>query len=231
MGDDELEPRYVRQRAELKALVRREARAKSSLGAALGARRGRTRAAMTGPALATLVERSVRALNEGDFPSAGNVVDSFNRDAMERHVASYVAALDAVRLPAEEEALTTAHRDAATRAATEGFRRDRFGRGAVTVKSLRARLEEIRDARLEKNAFVSGHECEALATSCEESLVGLQTMRLPSLRKSRRLRQRRVRTSSSAKCGDPPTRPTPPASRGASSASAPRSRSRTTRGC
>ena len=76
---------------------------------------------------------------------------------MERHVASYVAALDAVRLPAEEEALTTAHRDVATRA-TEGFRRDRFGRGAVTVKSLRARLEEIRDARLEKNAFVSGHE-------------------------------------------------------------------------
>ena len=61
-------------------------------------------------------------------------------------MASYVAALDAVRLPAEEEALTTAHRDAATRA-TEGFRRDRFGRGAVTVKSLRARLEEIRDAR------------------------------------------------------------------------------------
>jgi hypothetical protein len=182
MGDDELEPRYVRQRAELKALVRREARAKSSLGAALGAAAGADSGRMTGPALATLVERSVRALNEGDFPSAGNVVDSFNRDAMERHVASYVAALDAVRLPAEEEALTTAHRDAASRA-TEGFRRDRFGRGAVTVKSLRARLEEIRDARLEKNAFVSGHECEALATSCEEALVGLQTMRLPSLRK------------------------------------------------
>ena len=145
MGDDELEPRYVRQRTELKALVRREARAKSSLGAALGAA-GADSGRMTGPALATLVERSVRALNEGDFPSAGNVVDSFNRDAMERHVTSYVAALDAVRLPAEEEALTTAHRDAATRA-TEGFRRDRFGRGAVTVKSLRARLEEIRDAR------------------------------------------------------------------------------------
>ena len=71
MGDDELEPRYVRQRAELKALVRREARAKSSLGAALGAA-GADSGCMTGPALATLVEPPARALNEGDFPSAGN---------------------------------------------------------------------------------------------------------------------------------------------------------------
>ena len=202
MGDDELEPRYVRQRAELKALVRREARAKSSLGAALAPPPGRTRAAAV--PRGALVERSVRRSTRV-FPSAGNVVDSFNRDAMERHVASYVTSLDAVRLPAEEEALTTAHRDAASRA-TEGFRRDRFGRGAVTVKSLRARLEEIRDARLEKNAFVSGHECEALATSCEEALVGLQTM--TSVASQFDDSARRARTIRATIVG-PSTRPTP----------------------
>ena len=68
---------------------------------------------MTGPALAALIERSVTALNEGDFPSAGNVVDSFNRDALERHMASYASAMDGVRLPVDEEALTSTHRLAA----------------------------------------------------------------------------------------------------------------------
>ena len=74
MGDDELEPRYVRQRAELKALVRREARAKSSLRAArIGAGGADLGACMTAvPPLATLVERP-RALNEGDCSERGNV--------------------------------------------------------------------------------------------------------------------------------------------------------------
>ena len=41
----------------------------------------------------------------------------------------------------------------------------------------------MQDMSLEKNAFLSGKECETLATTCEEELVSLQTMRLPSLRK------------------------------------------------
>ena len=84
---------------------------------------------MTGPALAALIERSVSALNEGDFPSAGNVVDSFNRDALERHVASYVVAMDGVRLPVDEDALTSTHRQAAAKA-VEGFEKlARLGHG------------------------------------------------------------------------------------------------------
>ena len=53
-------------------------------------------------------------------------MDSFNRDALERHVASYVVAMDGVRLPVDEDALTSTHRQAAAKA-VEGFRRDRFG--------------------------------------------------------------------------------------------------------
>jgi hypothetical protein len=77
---------------QLRALVRREARAKSALvstllggggggGGAIGGvgLDGANDGLMSGPALATLIERSVKALNEGDFPCAGNVVDSFNR--------------------------------------------------------------------------------------------------------------------------------------------------------
>ena len=186
LRDDELEPAYVEQRDQLRRIITQSAKAKAHVEipgsapskTALGSATG----LMTGPALAALIERSVSALNEGDFPSAGNVVDSFNRDALERHVASYVVAMDGVRLPVDEDALTSTHRQAAAKA-VEGFRRDRFGRGAVTTAALRRKLAEMLEQRKEKNAFVSGKECETLATTCEEELVGLQTMRLPSLRK------------------------------------------------
>lgn len=184
LADDQLEPSYVAQREQLRALVRREARAKSTVATLVGGGGdgGGGGGLMTGPALATLIERSVRALNEGDFPSAGNVVDSFNRDALERHLAGYQAALEAVRLPALDEELLRAHEAAAYRA-LEGFRRDRFGRGAVTAAALKRRAEALYAARAEKNAFASGRECESLSSACEEELVGLQSMRLPSLRK------------------------------------------------
>ena len=53
----------------------------------------------------------------------------------------------------------------------------------MTVASLKARMEELYTARREKNSFASGRECERLSSVCEEELVGLQVMRLPSRRK------------------------------------------------
>ena len=119
LSDDQLEPGYVEQREKLKAHVRASAVAKPSIGAALAsgfetasnerfretpdARRESAELAMTGVELAALIERSVAALNEGDFPTAGSVVDAFNRDAMERRVEAYERALNAVALPAEAE--------------------------------------------------------------------------------------------------------------------------------
>ena len=112
---------------------------------------------MTGPSLAALIERSVTALNEGDFPSAGNVVDSFNRDALERHMASYASAMDGVRLPVDEEALTSTHRLAAAKAVKD-FRRDRFGRGADDCGAASQAGRDARAAEGEKRVSV-GKEC------------------------------------------------------------------------
>ena len=92
LRDDQLEPGYVEQREKLKAHVRASAVAKPSIGAALASgfetasnerfretpdarRRESAELAMTGVELAALIERSVAALNEGDFPTAGSVVD------------------------------------------------------------------------------------------------------------------------------------------------------------
>ena len=187
LKDTELDATYVKQRTKLSKLVLEHAKAKDGLGDLLdrggnggvGAGGGKY---MTGPTLAALIERSVKALNEGDFPSAGNVVDSFNRDALERHLGTYAAALESVALPAREEALRSEHERAAS-AATAAFKKERFGRGRVTTASLKTRLQEMYDARVEKNAFASGRECEQSAGACEDGLVALQTMRLPSLHK------------------------------------------------
>ena len=168
-------PACVRQRTGSRGSSRRPQRQ----GARRSVAPARRRRVMTGPALAALIERSVTALNEGDFPSAGNVVDSFNRDALERHMASYASAMDGVRLPVDEEALTSTHRLAAAKA-MEGFRRDRFGRGAVTTAALRRKLGEMRQRR--RKTFLVEEECET-SLDVQEELVGLQTMRLPSLRK------------------------------------------------
>ena len=201
LRDDQLEPGYVEQREKLKAHVRASAVAKPSIGAALASGETAGKAvtkrlrekpdallpesaelAMTGVALAALIERSVAALNEGDFPTAGSVVDAFNRDAMERRVEAYERALNAVALPAEAEALRETHAGA-KKAQISLFRAERFGRGAVTARALAQKLDALFDLALERNAFASGKACDALASACEETLVKMSNMRLPSLRK------------------------------------------------
>lgn len=192
LGDDKLEPTYVTQRETLRKIVRNDAVAKSSLGAALAASGGGIHQAkdapsgnnkqMTGVSLAALMERSVNALNEGDFPTAGSVVDAFNRDALDLRVAAYTNTLDAITLPAENAELELMHRKTKKEQLLI-FRKERFGRGAVTLKALAKTLDDLFTQRSEKNAFVSGKECDLLASRCEDVLIKMQKMRLPSLRK------------------------------------------------
>ena len=138
---------------------------------------------MTGVELAALIERSVAALNEGDFPTAGSVVDAFNRDAMERRVEAYERALNAVALRRRRR--RCAARTRRKKGADLFVRAERFGRGAVTAQALAQKLDALFDLARERNAFASGKACDALASACEETLVKMSNMRLPSLRKFR----------------------------------------------
>jgi hypothetical protein len=101
---------------------------------------------------------------------------------MERRVEAYERALNAVALPAEAEALLGAHAGA-KKAQISLFRAERFGRGAVTTRALAQKLDALFDLARERNAFASGKACDALASACEETLVKMSNMRLPSLRK------------------------------------------------
>lgn len=210
LGDDQLESRYVEQRETLRATVRNDAVAKSSLGAAVAesARGGSHHSfgddsgQMTGVSLAALVTRSVNALNEGDFPTVGSVVDAFNRDAMDLRVGEYTKVLDSIQLPAEVPKLEQLH---ATTKKTQlkKFRKERFGRGAVTTKTLSKNLDTLFEQRSERNAFLSGQQCDLLASKCEETLVKMQYMRLPSLRKFDAMAEKECHFYFSEKCVGP----------------------------
>lgn len=73
LGDDQLEPEYIQQRAQLRELVQQLAKPKRVNGKV-----------MTGPGLAELVSQMVTALNARDIPTAGSILEHFNKELVYR---------------------------------------------------------------------------------------------------------------------------------------------------
>eukprot|EP00976_Prorocentrum_cordatum_P006582 132126-Prorocentrum_minimum.AAC.1 len=107
---------YVKQREQLKQLVTGMVAPKMTGPKVL-----------TGPELARMIEDTVEALNQGEIPMAGSVVDMFNRDILQRCVDVYSARMAAVVLPVAEEELRAAHK-AALGEATQRFEKEKWGR-------------------------------------------------------------------------------------------------------
>ena len=61
-----------------------------------------------GEQLAQLVSKMVEALNSRDIPTAGSILEHFNRELVTRVRDTFAAALDAIALPVREEKLDTA---------------------------------------------------------------------------------------------------------------------------
>jgi hypothetical protein len=121
LQDDQLDPQYVAQRAQLKRLVKQLVTPKAV---------GKT--VMDGTALAKLLQDTVEALNKGDIPQAGSVVAVFNRGVLQRCVAAYAAATARVALPVDTLTLTRAH-DAALEQARALFAAEHFGKGEMPM--------------------------------------------------------------------------------------------------
>lgn len=72
-----------------------------------------------GSELADLISRMVAALNSKDIPTAGSILEHFNRELVGRLRDGYAAALEAMTLPVTDEKLdmaaTLAHTSAVTR--------------------------------------------------------------------------------------------------------------------
>lgn len=73
LGDDQLDSKYIQQRSSLRELVQQLAKPKRVNGKV-----------MTGPALAELVSQMVTALNARDIPTAGSILEHFNKELVYR---------------------------------------------------------------------------------------------------------------------------------------------------
>jgi len=73
LGDDQLDRQYIQQRSSLRELVQQLAKPKRVNGKV-----------MTGPALAELVSQMVTALNARDIPTAGSILEHFNKELVYR---------------------------------------------------------------------------------------------------------------------------------------------------
>ncbi|DBA92145.1 TPA: hypothetical protein ACH3X1_015866 [Trebouxia sp. C0004] len=173
LGDDQLDRQYVQQRSSLRELVKQLAKPKRVNGKV-----------MTGPALAELVSQMVTALNARDIPTAGSILEHFNKELVYRVRDSYIAQLESLALPVSDAALA-AHHETASAAARKQFQAEKFGNDLTTgLGSLQDMLQASLDkeflGRQTANTLESNKRCEKAETQCEDSLEKEQLVRLPS---------------------------------------------------
>lgn len=173
LADDQLDSQYIQQRSGLRELVQQLAKPKRVNGKV-----------MTGPALAELVSQMVTALNARDIPTAGSILEHFNKELVYRVRDSYIANLESLALPVSDDTLA-AHHEAASAAARKQFQAEKFGNDLTTgLGSLQDMLQASLDkeflGRQTGNTLESNRRCEKAETECEDSLEREQLVRLPS---------------------------------------------------
>lgn len=222
LGDEALAPAYREKRAELRELVRKLAKPKRMTekmmkSSSTSSSSTSTTTFIDGPALADLAERIVGALNARAIPSAGSILEHFNKDLTRTVVEAYSARMSKLNYPVPEKELEAEH-EAASAEAVAAFESGRFGgvggggdeeeeegrgeeeegdNGKVDV--LRAGLmEELSTAAAaarDRNELASSRACSAAAERCEDALDAEQRSRLPSERRF----EQRLEESCSAK--------------------------------
>lgn len=169
MRDEALDPGYVKRRDELKRLVRSLAAPKIVKGTALN-----------GPALADLITEVVTALNAREIPTAGSLLEYFNKELVTACRDQFIKSLESVALPSEAEALTAAA-EAAAQAARAKFEEERFGSDVQTLREvLEAALKRELETRETANTYESSRVCEAAEMECENVLEHEAAQKLPS---------------------------------------------------
>ncbi|KAJ8749472.1 hypothetical protein K2173_025667 [Erythroxylum novogranatense] len=173
MNDGELDPAYVDRREQLKALVARITRPKIVQGKHLN-----------GKEFVAFLEQILDALNKGEIPSTGSLVEVFNKGILERCLKLYSDAMSKLHLPLSEKSLQDAH-ESSREEAMKVFDEQHFGRHHAkrSVVQLDEELEQVYKSFVLANQYQSAKVCEDLYTSCEEKMDQLQVLRLPSMAK------------------------------------------------
>ncbi|TYI55432.1 hypothetical protein E1A91_D11G141400v1 [Gossypium mustelinum] len=160
---------------------------------------------LNGKEFVSFLEKILEALNKGEIPSTGSLVEVFNKGIVERCLKLYNRRMGKLRLPMPEQSLQDAH-DRSREEAMKAFDELHFGRRHAK-SSFEQLDEDIKELKIYMKALFSGKLCimlgmflgfksdksysfkyfcmlcEALYTQCEDNMDQLQVLRLPSMAK------------------------------------------------
>uniref|UniRef100_A0A1D1ZEI7 Guanylate-binding protein 4 n=1 Tax=Anthurium amnicola TaxID=1678845 RepID=A0A1D1ZEI7_9ARAE len=173
MKDSDLDPMYVRKREQLKEVVTSILRPKIVQGKPLN-----------GKEFISFLEQILDALNKGEIPSTGSLVEVFNKEILDRCLKLFTQMMDRLRLPLEENQLKDAH-DEARNKAMKAFDDQHFGHNHAkqSIIKLDDDIQKVFKNYMLANEYQSSKLCEALYTSCEDKMDQLQVLRIPSMAK------------------------------------------------
>ncbi|KAI3668088.1 hypothetical protein L6452_43163 [Arctium lappa] len=173
LKDGELDQSYVKKREQLKEVVKSVIRPKIVQGKSLN-----------GKEFVSFLEKILEALNKGEIPSTGSLVEVFNKKILERCVKLYEDSMSKVPLPTSEQSLQSIH-EASRSEAFKVFEEQHFGRhhAKKSVEALNEDIEKMFKNFVMANQYQSSTLCEALYTTCEDKMDQLQVLRLPSMAK------------------------------------------------
>ncbi|XP_042973589.1 guanylate-binding protein 6 isoform X2 [Carya illinoinensis] len=126
----------------------------------------------------------LEALNKGEIPSTGSLVEVFNKGILDRCLKLYSENMEKLGLPLSEKALQDAHERSRVDA-MQVFDQQHFGRhhAKKSVMQLNEEIEKVYKNVILANEYQSSKLCEALYTGCEDKMDQLQVLRLPSMAK------------------------------------------------
>ncbi|KAK8506193.1 hypothetical protein V6N11_059797 [Hibiscus sabdariffa] len=173
LKDDDLDSMYVKKRDQLKELVASIIRPKIVQGKHLN-----------GKEFVAFLEQILDALNKGEIPSTGSLVEVFNKGILERCLKLYNERMGKLGLPMSEQSLQDAH-ERSREEAMNAFDEQHFGRhhAKKSADQLDEDMKEAYKNVLMVNEYQSTKLCEELYTRCEDTMDQLQVLRLPSMAK------------------------------------------------
>uniref|UniRef100_A0A0E0DS13 GB1/RHD3-type G domain-containing protein n=1 Tax=Oryza meridionalis TaxID=40149 RepID=A0A0E0DS13_9ORYZ len=173
MDDQELDPLYIERRDELKQIVTSMIKPKLV--------QGRT---LNGKEFVSFLRQILEALNKGEIPSTGSLVEVFNKAILERCLKLYNERMERVGLPVSVDKLQLIH-NLAEDEARKLFDKQHFGKHHTT-RSILKLDEEMRKVFGNfgfANEYQSSKLCEAKFSECEDKMEHLQSLKLPSMAK------------------------------------------------
>ncbi|XP_048441672.1 guanylate-binding protein 4 isoform X2 [Pyrus x bretschneideri] len=173
MKDGELDPMYVKKKEQLKQLVSSIIRPKIVQGKTLN-----------GKEFVSFLEQILEALNKGEIPSTGSLVEVFNKGILERCLKLYHERMEKLSLPLVEQSVQEYH-EQSMEEVMKLFEDQHFGRhhAKKSVEQLQEEVDKVFKNVVMANEYQSSKLCEALYTRCEDKMDQLQVLRLPSMAK------------------------------------------------